>query len=256
MADDKCTPPKNPLKGPIKQKKLSDAVNHAIDGLIYAFKAEKMFKIHIGMAIAVLLLCLWMDLDRTDLLFVCFSITLVLLAETLNTAIEAMVNLLTLSHHPLAKIAKDVAAGGVLVACVNAVAVGYLVIFQAVKKPILVDVFNKIKMQYTHAVVILIVLVLIAVLIFKSLGGRGSFTRGGLVSGHAAIAFAASTAILCITKNLLATSLAFVLAILVAQSRIEAKFHRWLEVILGALLGILAGLLVFQIFFNLRPPSI
>jgi len=175
------------------------------------------------------------------------------MAEMFNTAIEAMVNLLTLSHHPLAKISKDVAAGAVLITCLNAMAVAYLIILQAVKKPILNDVFNNIKQHYTHGVIIMIMLILIMVLIFKSLGGKGSFTRGGIVSGHAAIAFAASTAIYCISKNLLVTAIAFALAFLVAQSRIEAKFHRIMEVILGAILGILVSLLIFQLFFSVQP---
>lgn len=235
-----------------KTQRLTEKINFATEGLIYAFKTEKVFKIHILTSLIIFLICLWLDLDKTDLLFICFAITFVLIAETFNTAIEALVNLLTLSHHPLAKIAKDVAAGAVLIACINALIVAYVTILQAVKKPFLTDVFSKIKEQYTHGLVILIVLILVIVLVIKSLGGRGTFTRGGLVSGHAALAFAASTAILCITRNILATSIAFMLAILVAQSRVEAKFHRWLEVILGALIGILASLIVFQVFFNIK----
>lgn len=236
----------------MRPQRLTDRINFATEGLIYAFKTERIFKFHVFTAVSIFLICLWIDLDKSDLLFICFAIALVLITETFNTAIEALVDLLTLSHHPLAKISKDVAAGAVLVACINALVVGYLVIVQAVKKPFLSDVFSKIKEQYTHAIILLIVLILMFVLIFKSLGGKGSFTRGGLVSGHAALAFAASTTILCITRNILATSLAFMLALLVAQSRVEAKFHRWLEVILGALLGILASLIVFQVFFNIR----
>ncbi|MDQ7822179.1 MAG: diacylglycerol kinase [Candidatus Eremiobacteraeota bacterium] len=236
----------------MKQPPILDTINCAINGLIYALKTERNLKIHVVIAILVLLTCLWIDIDRSDLMFIFFSITLVLMAETFNTAVEAIVNLLTLSHHPLAKIAKDVSAGAVLVTTVNALAAGYLIILPAIKKPILSDVINKIKQQYTHAIVILIVLILIVVMIFKSMGGRGSFTRGGIVSGHAALAFAASTAILCITRNVLATSLAFMLALLVAQSRVEAKFHRWLEVVLGALIGILASLVVFALFSNLK----
>jgi diacylglycerol kinase (ATP) len=228
-----------------------DTVNCAVEGVLYALKTEKNLKIHTVSAVVVLLVCLWMDLDRTHLLFIFFAITLVIMAEMFNTAVEAIVNLLTLSHHPMAKIAKDVSAGGVLVACINALAVAYLILFQGLHKPIIQDVFDKIKHQYTNAVIIMIILILIFVLIFKSLGGKGSFTRGGLVSGHAAIAFASSTAILVITRNMLATSLAFLLALLVAQSRIEAKFHRWVEVVLGALLGILSSLIVFYLFTNL-----
>jgi len=237
----------------MKSRKLTDSINNAVDGLIYAVKTERNLKFHLFFTFCIFFICLWLELDRNDFLFICFSVTLVIMAEMFNTAIESMVNLLTLSHHPLAKISKDVAAGAVLITCLNAMSVAYLVILQAVKKPILNDVFNNIKQHYTHGVIIMIVLILIMVLIFKSIGGKGSFTRGGIVSGHAAIAFAASTTIFCITRNLLVTAIAFGLALLVAQSRIEAKFHRVMEVLLGAILGILVSLLIFQLFFSVKP---
>jgi diacylglycerol kinase (ATP) len=240
-------------EGRMKSQKFTDSINHAIDGLIYAVKTEKNIRLHFLATFVIFTLCLWLDLDKNDFLFICISVTLVIMAEMFNTAVESIVNLLTLSHHPLAKIAKDVSAGSVLIACMNALAVAYLVILQAVKKPTLNDVFNSIKQHYTHGVIIIIALILIMVLIFKSMGGKGSFTRGGIVSGHAAIAFAASTTIYCISRNVLIAAIAFGLALLVAQSRIEAKFHRMMEVLLGALLGILISLLVFQIFFSLRP---
>lgn len=233
-------------------KKITDSVNHAMAGIVYAFKNERSLKLHFTVAILVLLLSLLLDLNHIDIALIFFAISLVIMAEMFNTSMEAVVNLLILSHHPLAKITKDVAAGGVLIACANALAVAYLVLFQAMQKPILMDVIYKIRLRYSHAIVIGLTITVVLVLIIKLLGGRGTFMRGGLISGHAAVAFGASTAILCITKNALATSLAFLLAFLVAQSRVEARFHKWLEVILGALIGILASLTVFQIFFSLR----
>ncbi|MCL5772923.1 MAG: diacylglycerol kinase [Firmicutes bacterium] len=229
-------------------KKITESINYAIDGIVYAFKTERSLKIHFSVAIFILILTLLLKLDRFEILMIFFAITLVILAEMVNTAIEAIVNLLTLSHHPLAKIAKDVAAGGVLITCLNALVVAYLIIIEAFKKPFYLEVFNKIKSEPSHLVFIMIFVIILLVAVAKVLGGKGTFTRGGLVSGHAAVAFGASTAILCITKNTIATFLAFLVAILVAQSRIEANIHRWIEVILGALIGILVSLLVFVIF--------
>lgn len=235
-----------------KKSGFSDSLNNAIDGIIYAFRTEKNLKIHFSITLLVLIISLWLDLSRTELLLVFFAISLVLVAEMLNTAIEAMVNLLTLSHHPLAKIAKDVAAGGVLLAVINALIVSYLVFFKIFKEPILKFVIAKIKAHPYHLLFLIFTLIIILVIMIKALSGTGRFTRGGLISGHAAVAFAASTAILCLTKNITATALAFIIAILVAQSRVEAKIHHWAEALIGALIGIATSLSIFIFLSNFK----
>lgn len=229
-------------------KRFTDSVNHAIDGIIYAFKTERNLKIHFVITLLVLIACLMLDLSKLEIVMVFFAIALVIVAEMFNTAIEAFVNVLTFSHHPKVKIAKDVAAGSVLIAAINAAAVAYLVIFSSLNKGMLITVFHKIKSSWLHILTIIFSVIIIGVAVGKTLGGRGKFTQGGLVSGHAAISFGVSTAILLMTQNVGATALAFLLAVLVAQSRIEAKFHQWFEVVFGALLGITVSLLIYLIF--------
>lgn len=241
-----------------RRRQFTESVNNAVDGIIYAARTERNLKIHFAASLLVLLYCLMLDLQPLQLVAVFFSISVVIVAEMFNTAIEALVNLQTLSHHPLARVAKDVAAGGVLLACANALIAGYL-IFADPTRQLLKGAAGKILYQriaehYTHGLIVLLTIILIAVMIAKAMGKRGTFTRGGLVSGHAAVAFGASTAILAITGNPIATTLAFVLALLVAQSRIEANFHRWVEVLMGALLGIIASLIVFGTFYKLNVP--
>jgi diacylglycerol kinase (ATP) len=192
--------------------------------------------------------CLVLDLSKQDIVMIFFAISLVIVSEMFNTAMEAFVDLLTLSHHPLARISKDIAAGGVLIATINALAISYLVIFSSIKRPIVQMVLSKVKESWIHLVIIIFSITLIGVLVGKAIGGRGKFMQGGIISGHAAVAFGVSTAILLMTRNIMATSLAFFLALLVAQSRMEAKFHKWFEVVLGALLGISVSLLIFYIF--------
>ena len=210
----------------MKQNRFSDSINHAVDGIIYAFKTEKHLKIHFFVAILMLAASLWLNLNTIELLAIFLTITMVLLAEMFNTAIEAIVNLLTLSHHPLAKISKDVAAGGVLLACINALVVAWLILHSQLNSTVFKSVYFKMKENPIHVVFLLFLLIVIIIIIIKALGSKGTFTQGGLISGHAAFAFATSTAILCITKNKLATGLAFFLAILIAQSRVEARLDR------------------------------
>ncbi|MCE1248568.1 MAG: diacylglycerol kinase [Firmicutes bacterium] len=236
----------------MKLRKFTDSINHAVDGIIYAFKTERNLKIHFAITLCVLAACLVLDLDRLEVVMVFFAIALVIVAEMINTAIEAFVNLLTLSHHPLARISKDVAAGGVLIAAVNALAVSYLIIFSSMKKPLLDMVVTKARGSMAHITLIILFIIIIIVVIGKTLGKRGTFTQGGLVSGHAAVAFGVSTAILLATRNIFATSLAFFLAVLVAQSRMEAKFHKWFEVVLGAIIGIGTSLLIYYVFYLVK----
>lgn len=240
------------------KRRFSQSVNHAVDGIIYAFRTEHHMKIHFALSMLALVFCLMVELTPIELLSVFLVITVVMVAELFNTAIEAIVNMHTLSHHPLAKVAKDVAAGGVFIASLNALAAAYLIFWEPFKNLVwgapAKNLYQRIAEHYTYGILVLFALVIIAVMIGKAMGRRGSFTRGGQVSGHAAIAFAASTAILVITRNPIATLLAFAMALLVAQSRVEANVHRWLEVLTGALVGVVASLLVFTMFYGLKKP--
>lgn len=238
----------------MSRRTLSDSIHNAMDGLIYAFRTERNLKIHAGISIMVLTACLFLDLTNVELLFVISAICLVIFAELVNTSTETLVNLLTLEHHPLARICKDVAAGSVLITCFYAGAVGYLVLVPASKRPIVLSTLEKIKAHESAGVVIVVTICLVAIVLARALAGRTSLSRTGLVSGHAALAFGISTAILLISKNLMSTVLAFALAIMVAHSRIEDNFQRWVEVATGALIGIVASLLVFEILYSLRGP--
>lgn len=240
------------------KRPFSESVNHAVDGIIYAFRTEHHMKIHFALSMLVLTLCLMVELTPLELLAVFMVITMVMVAEMFNTAMEAIVNMHTLSHHPLAKVAKDVAAGGVMIASINAMAAAYLIFWEPVKNLIwgaeAKNLYHRISEHYSYGILVLFALVIITVMIGKALGQRGSFTRGGIISGHAAMAFAASTAILVVTQNPIATVLAFAMALLVAQSRVEANIHRWIEVLTGALVGVVASLLVFTMFYGLKKP--
>jgi diacylglycerol kinase (ATP) len=235
--------------------KISESVNHAVDGIIYAFKTERNLKVHFVITLLVLLFCLVLDLSKLELVMIFFAITLVIVAEMFNTSIETFVDIMIRTHDPHVRIAKDVAAGSVMIAVINSLVVSYLIIFSSLfsaKKYIIVSVLQKMRTSWVHITLAIFVITIVAVLVGKALGGRGKFMQGGLVSGHAAVAFAVSTAILLMTENIGATSLAFFLALLVAQSRVEAKFHKWFEVVIGALLGISISLLIYLVFRGIK----
>jgi diacylglycerol kinase (ATP) len=177
-------------------------------------------------------------------------VTFVLIAEMLNTAVEAAIDIATTSFDPMAKLAKDIAAGAVLIAAINAIAVGYIVFSGKVagRSSTLLD---RLRHEPAELTLVALVLTIIIVIATKAYTGRGTPLRGGVPSGHAALAFAgwmAATYVAREDHRFLISSIALIMAILVAQTRVESGVHSALEVTYGALVGALATLVVFQVF--------
>ncbi len=120
------------------------------------------------------------------------------MAEMINTAIERTVDLATDEFHPLARLAKDIAAGGVLIAALNSLVVGYLLFFDRLN-PYTNLVLFKIKNSPIHLTFIALALVILLTIGLKTkfYKGRGTppFQGGGTVSGHAAMSFCIATII-------------------------------------------------------------
>jgi diacylglycerol kinase (ATP) len=149
----------------------------------------------------------------------------------------------------MAKLAKDIAAGAVLIASVNAVAVGYLV-FAGKAADKSARVLDKLRNAPAEITLIALVVTVIVVIATKAWTGRGTPLRGGLPSGHAAIAFAgwmAATYIVGDSHRFVVSALTFIMALLVAQTRVESGIHSALEVAYGGALGALVTLSVFQL---------
>jgi diacylglycerol kinase (ATP) len=241
------------MTSPRRSASLLDSFNFAFEGIIHVLRNERNLRIHFAIAVGVIIAALGFDVTRMDLIALLISIAFVLIAEMLNSAIEAVVDLSTSALDPLAKVAKDVAAGAVLVATVNAVAIGYLVFSGTVaeRSGRFLD-----RLSHAPADLTLVALVLTIILVIgaKALTGRGAPLRGGLPSGHAAVAFAgwmAATLVLHDSGHrFLISSLTFIMAVLVAQTRVEAGIHTTLEVVAGGLLGALVMLALFQLFFQ------
>lgn len=230
----------------MKSRNLIDSFNYAIEGILHVFKTQRNMKIHFAIAIAVLFFCLFLDLTRVEFVIILFTISLVLIAEMINTAIETTIDMLVKNYNPMAKIAKNVAAGAVLIAAVNSVLVAYLIFFDRVN-PWTKIVLVKIRESPIHVTVISILVVVFLTLILKVYFKKGTPMRGGMPSAHSAIAFSVATAITFMTANAFISTLSFLLALMVAESRIEGKIHTFSQVFVGAILGILFTVLIFQI---------
>ena len=210
-------------------------------------------RIHFAVAIAVLSPPSGYGVTRFELIALMLAIAFVLVAEMINSAVEQAIDVSTTSFDPLAKLAKDIAAGAVLIAALNAVAVGYLVFSRRLSEPATnaLDRLRNAPVTLTLAVLVLVAMIVVAT---KAWTGRGTPLRGGLPSGHAAIAFAGWMAVTYIVgageHRFLVSTIMLIMALLVAQTRVEAGFHSALEVAYGGLLGALVTLVVFQLFFN------
>jgi diacylglycerol kinase (ATP) len=86
------------------------------------------------------------------------------------------------------------------------------------------------------------------VVITKAFYGKGEPLRGGMPSGHAAVSFSIWIAVTMISENFMPSMLVFIMAILIAQSRVAVGVHRPVEVLVGALLGISVTFLLFKVF--------
>jgi diacylglycerol kinase (ATP) len=204
-------------------------------------------------AAGVLIAALIVGVSRLELVILLMAISFVLIAEMINSALEAGIDVATTSFDPLAKLAKDIAAGAVLIATINALAVGYLVFVDRIKDPSS-RAIDRLRDAPTEITLVALVLTVITVISAKAYTGRGRPLRGGLPSGHAAIAFAgwmAATYILGDSTHwLLVSTLTFIMALLVAQTRIEAGIHSFVEVVSGGVLGALVTLVLFQLFWS------
>ena len=231
---------------------LIESFNFAVEGIIHVLRTHRNMRIHVAAAVAVLVAALVLGVERVELVALLVSITFVLIAEMINSAIEAAIDVATSSFDPLAKLAKDIAAGAVLIAAINAVVVGYLVFSAQIgdETSSLLERLRDAPAKLTAIALILVVLIVIAT---KALTGRGTPLRGGLPSGHAAVAFAGWMAVTQILgpseHRFLVSTIMLGMALLVAHTRIEAGVHSALEVAYGGLLGALVSLTVFQLFF-------
>src|SRR6478672_1694353 len=100
----------------------------AMAGIAYTFRTQRHMRFHLYSVLTVLLAGIYMHLALRDMLVLLFMISLVLLAEMFNSAIEATVDLVQPTYHPLARFAKDIAAGAVLITTIMALVVGSLLI--------------------------------------------------------------------------------------------------------------------------------
>jgi diacylglycerol kinase (ATP) len=228
-------------------KRWIESANNAIEGILFAAKTQRHLRYHFYAAIFVLILSFILGIKKVDFLIVSIAVIIVLLAEMLNTAIEFLVDMVSPEYNEKARWVKDIAAGAVLITAFGAAVLGYFIL-----SPYIVKVFEEgisiSKHSKNEVAVVSIIIVLIFVIILKSYFGKGHPLRGGMPSGHSAVAFSMWVALTYITGNMLVSLIAFLMALLIARSRVSIGAHSWSEVIAGSLLGAILSFLLFLFF--------
>lgn len=119
----------SPFKGKTGLVRLINAFRYSLDGLKAAYRHEDAFRQEIWLALVMIPLAFFMPASGVGKAMMIGSVLLVLLVELLNSAIEAVVDRVSLEHHRLAKRAKDIGSAAVLIALFNVMTVWLLVLF-------------------------------------------------------------------------------------------------------------------------------
>lgn len=230
-----------------KNKNFLDAWKNAINGIIYATTTQGNVKKQLIIAVLVVIISLFFELSKAEFLIFMFTIVLIIFAEMVNTAIETVVDLYTDLYHPKAKIAKDVAAGGVVITAINAVIVAYFLFFDKISNIGLQFIKNIVDspVHLAFTSVVIVVIGILALIAMATTNKHKVLNKNFVPSGHAALAFAANTIIWLLTDNIVILTLSLVMAILVAESRIESKSHKLSEIVFSSCVGIILVLIIY-----------
>lgn len=233
-----------------KSRKIVESFNCAIEGIIQSIKNERHMKVHLVMTVVVIIATLILNLTKLEIALIAISISIVWIAEIINTAIEAVVDMYIQEYHDLAKLAKDAGAGAVFIAAVNSIIVGYLVMYNHFELFSKAEI-HRLKSSPVHASAVALLLVVVIVIGLKALFRKGTPLRGGMPSGHSAVAFSVWVSIFFINDNIYITLLTFFLACMVAQTRVKAGIHTFKEVGVGAVIGSSVTYLILFVIRNM-----
>jgi undecaprenol kinase len=110
-----------------KTNRLLNSFSFAKDGIVSALRTERNMRFHLVFSVLVIVVSVFFSINKTEWLFILIAISGMFALELVNTAIERVVDLVTEDYHPLAKQAKDIAAGAVFIYALVSVAIGAMI---------------------------------------------------------------------------------------------------------------------------------
>jgi diacylglycerol kinase (ATP) len=232
-------------------RRYYNSINYAIEGILHAAKTQSHVRFHLIASCFLLLICFSLGIAPEEFIVLTTLAAIVIVGEMLNSAIEVTVDIASPEKSELARIAKDIAAGAVLVAAAIAFIIGFFVFYPYIQY------------YYIHGIVIAkhgpidlifgsLIIVLIVVIMIKAYVGKGHPLRGGMPSGHSSLLFAFWVNLMYIYESSLVTILFLLFALSVALSRIWRKIHTVYEVSAGIIIGSSITWLLYLIFYEGR----
>lgn len=231
-----------------KNKTFFSATKNALNGIIHAFKTEKNLRKDYIIGALVLFISLFFDFTKTELICLVLTIGFVIFAEMINSTVEYVVNLITTDYDLNAKAAKDIAAGGVLIASIIAVIVAYLLFIDKIRTAS-TALLTAVLSSKVHMLVTILFVVVLLVVILKGLFSKDKEQNyvKSWPSARITVCFALTTYLLIMTKNLIVGAITLTLCIIVSSLKRENDKTTILQVVLSALLGILIVIAVYQL---------
>ena len=226
-----------------------DACHNAVNGIVYCATTQTNIKKQLLLGTIVMILSLFYNFTTAEFLCLTFAVFFVIFSEMINTAIETMVDLMVDVFHPKAKIAKDVGAGAVVLAAINAIIVAYFLFFREGRLTQISDsIFSQMVSSPSHLAFVAIILTAIAVLVAKAEVKAKEMITGRksrfIPSGQSALAFAILTAIWINSRDPLIVSMALALSILIVGNRMNDS-RTFAETLFGSFMGVLIVVLVY-----------
>ncbi len=232
------------LKG--KNKNFAIAFGHALDGVIKAFKTERNLRIDYIIGLAVLIFSLFFDFTKTEFACICLTIGFVIFAEMINSTVEYIVDLITDKYDDRAKAAKDIAAGGVLIASFVSVAVAYFLFVDKIRFAT-TSIISSILESKLHILFTILFAIIVLAVILKGVFGKHHKYSKAYPSARVAISFACTVYLYLITKNLFVGGVTLLISLMVFELKRENDSQSFAYLLLSAALGILVVLIVYQL---------
>jgi diacylglycerol kinase (ATP) len=225
-----------------------DSANAATEGILEAAKNHRHVKFHLLVAFVVLFGCFLIGIEKFEFIAIALITLLVIVAEMFNSALEVVVDLKSPEKNEKARIAKDIAAGAVLITAVGALIVGYLILWPYFLR-IIHEGFWIAKHYAENIAVLAVIIIMILVVMLKAYLGKGHPLKGGCPSGHTAVVFSMWISLTYISTSAVVWIVGLVIALLVTASRLLKNIHSLLDIVVGAALGILTTITLFWIFY-------
>lgn len=225
-----------------------DSANSATEGILHATRTQPHIKFHLIVSFVVLFICFMIGVNKFEFVTIALTTILVIAAEMFNSALEGLVDLKSPGTSEQARIAKDIAAGAVLICAVGASIIGYLILGPYFVR-IIKQGFWIAKHTPENIAVLAVIIIMLMVIMFKAYLGKGDPLKGGFPSGHAAIVFSIWISVTYMSSNQILLFSTLIIAIAVSLSRLQRKIHTLIDVVFGMAFGSGITLLLFWIFY-------